>query len=292
MGIQSMTGFGKAQYQGEEHCLLVEIKSVNNRFIDTRFRIPGEFNQIELKLKKDIGNYFKRGSFDVYIQYRPLQNKPTQRLDKLKIKNFISEFDEISKDLNFKFHISAGDFIRPEFLQVCELDNSEKKKLFALLEEVFEGALKNLYDSRLSEGLKLSEIISNHLKKLKELFLKIEPLEGNYQALIESKLRAKFLNLKAELKLDENRLHQELIYYLERLDIKEEINRIKGHITEFEKILDSNGEVGRKLDFLIQELNRETNTLGAKSGLKEISDIVIEMKIELEKMREQVANLE
>lgn len=287
-----MTGFGKAQYQSEEHSLLIEIKSVNNRFIDTRFRIPGEFNQIELKLKKNIGNFFKRGSFDIYIHYKPLQGNSVGRLDQVKIKNFIKDFNEISQELNFKFDISAGDFFKSEFFQNTELDKPEKEKLLALVDEIFEKALKNLYDSRLSEGLKLSEIISNHLKKLKELFLQIDPLEGSYQVLVESRLKAKFLNFKTELKLDENRFHQEVIYYLERLDIKEEINRIKGHIAEFEKILDSNGEVGRKLDFLIQELNRETNTLGAKSGLKEISDIVLEMKVELEKMREQVANLE
>ncbi len=292
MGIQSMTGFGKAQFQSEDHNLLIEIKSVNNRFIDTRFRIPGEFNQLEIKFKKSINRFFKRGSFDIYINYKPLQNKSTYCLDKEKIKNLVCQLKQISIELDLKLDLSAGDFLKPEFFQNLEINSSEKDKLSSLVDEVFEKALINLNDSRLSEGLKLLQIMSDHLKKLRESFQKIRPLERNYQELVESRLRAKFLDFKTELKLDENRYHQEVIYYLERLDIKEEINRIEGHLTEFERILDSSGEVGRRLDFLIQELTRETNTLGAKAGLKEISDCVLEMKMELEKMREQVANLE
>jgi uncharacterized protein (TIGR00255 family) len=292
VGIQSMTGFGKAQFQSENHNLLVEIKSVNNRFIDTRFRIPGEFNQLEIKFKKNISRFFKRGSFDTYISYQPLQSGSSDRLDKEKIKNLVCELKEISKELDVKIDFSAGDFLKPEFYRASETDPLEKEKLSILVDEVFEKALINLNESRQSEGLKLFEIMNDHLKKLRESFLKIGPLEKNYQELVESRLRAKFLDFKTELKLDENRYHQEVIYYLERLDIKEEINRIGGHLTEFDRILDSSGEVGRRLDFLVQELNRETNTLGAKSGLKEISDIVLEMKMELEKMREQVANLE
>ena len=292
MSIQSMTGFGKGQFQNERHSLLIEIKSVNNRFIETRFRMPGEFNELEIKLRKNIGDFFKRGTFDVYIQYKSFQDKLADRLDKVKIQNVINEFLEITENLNVKLQISAGDFLKPEFFQSSELGSSEQPELFGLLNETFENALKNLYESRVCEGQKLVEIIDDHLKKLKELFFKIGPLEGNYQLMVESRLKAQFLNFKPELRPDENRFNQELIYYLEKLDIKEEINRIKGHITEFEKIIGTRGEVGRRLDFLIQELHREINTLGAKSGLKEISDIVLEMKIEMEKIREQVANLE
>jgi len=292
VGIQSMTGFGKAQFQSENHNLLVEIKSVNNRFIDTRFRIPNEFNQLEIKFKKSISRFFNRGSFDIYINYQTLKSRSSERLDREKIKNLVCELKVISKELDIKLDISAGNFLKPEFYCHLETDPLENEKLSSLVDEVFEKALINLNESRQSEGLKLFDIMNVHLKKLRESFSRIEPLEKNYQELVESRLRAKFLNFKTELKLDENRYHQEVIYYLERLDIKEEINRIGGHLTEFDKILDSSGEVGRRLDFLIQELNRETNTLGAKSGLKEISDIVLEMKMELEKMREQVANLE
>lgn len=292
MGIQSMTGFGKAQFQSENYNLLVEIKSVNNRFIDTRFRIPNEFNQLEIKFKKSISRFFNRGSFDIYINYQTLKSRSSERLDREKIKNLVCELKEISKELDIKLDISAGNFLKPEFYRPPETDPLENENLPNLVNEVFEKALINLNESRQSEGLKLFDIMNVHLKKLRESFLRIGPLEKNYQELVESRLRAKFLNFKTELKLDENRYHQEVIYYLERLDIKEEINRIGGHLTEFDRILDSSGEVGRRLDFLIQELNRETNTLGAKSGLKEISDIVLEMKMELEKMREQVANLE
>ncbi len=288
MGIQSMTGFGKAQFQNEDLCLLIEIKSVNNRFLETRFRLPGEFNQLEINLRKKIGIYFKRGSFDVFIQHKYLKAKNSDQLDKAKIKNLVSQFKEISLDFSF----SAGDFLKPEFFQFCEVDPKERTKLFSLVEEVFDTGLKNLNESRLSEGLKLLQVINQHLKNFRELFNKIGPFEESYQEYVEAKLKTKFSNYKMELKLDENRFHQEVIFYMERLDIKEEINRISGHICEFERILDSSGEVGRKLDFLIQELSRETNTLGAKSGLKEISEIVLEMKLELEKMREQVANLE
>ncbi len=283
-----MTGFGKAQYQNDEHSLLVEIKSVNNRFLESRFRLPGELNQIEIKLRKKISNFFKRGSFDVYIQHKCLKSKNLEQLDKKRIKNLITQFKEISPD--FKF--SAGDFLNPEYFLICEEYTKLQTVFLPLVEELFDQGLKELREFRLSEGLKLQQVMADHLNNFNRLFEKIIPLEGTYQEYVESKLKSKFLGNRIDLNLDENRFHQEVIFYLERLDIKEEINRIQGHISEFEKILDSNGEVGRKLDFLIQELNRETNTLGAKAGLKGISELVIEMKLELEKMREQVANIE
>jgi len=187
-------------------------------------------------------------------------------------------------------HIKPTDFLRSEFM--VEQDLSKDTELADMVISAFAKAVENLMNSRLSEGAKLKEVIDNHKNTYIEHYSKIEALSETFQANVEEKLKKRFEEYKSEMPVDQPRFLQEVVFYLEKLDIHEEINRIKAHLEKLDSIISEGGEVGRQIDFLIQELNRETNTIGSKSSLKEISDCVVQMKVQLEKIREQGLNLE
>jgi uncharacterized protein (TIGR00255 family) len=157
----------------------------------------------------------------------------------------------------------------------------------------FDSALESLLVSRKEEGSKLIQTLCSHQEAYVENYKKVIPLKNTYQDQVRAKLMKKMESEKANIKeINEDRFNQEVIYYLEKLDVDEEINRIQIHLEKLTNILQSNGEVGRQIEFLLQELNRETNTLGSKSGHSDISEYVVQMKVHLEKIREQALNLE
>lgn len=285
-----MTGFGRGQAGIAGLHVGIEIKSVNHRFMDTRFKIPIEFLDQELIFKKKLSEKFKRGSFDIFLNYKIPEDNLVEKLDKNKIKKYISEIIALADNVSPQF--SPTDFLRSEFYLDSKLEGDQRDNLISIVHQSFDQAAKELYKSRYSEGERLVVVIKNHLNDFKEHFSKIEKLAETYQEHIETKLKKRFHDLKNEFSLDENRFYQEVIYYLEKLDIHEEINRINSHLVELTSVIEGKGEVGRKIEFLLQELNRETNTIGSKAGLKEISESVIPMKVHLEKIREQALNLE
>lgn len=289
MAIYSMTGFGKGETNNENYTLSVEIKSVNNRFKDYRFKMSNIFNPIEHDLKKVMNDKVKRGSFDIYVNYKKADsNSRFNDLDADKIKDFVNFMKQtLGED---KISLSATSFLRSEFYK--EEDNSKFDELAPLLNVAFDQALENLSISRGEEGAKLIEKIRDHIADFTAEYKKIIPLKSQYKELIQEKLNKKFNEKIADLKVDDTRFNQEIIYYLERFDIDEEISRIDVHLKKFDQLLKAGGEVGRKIDFLVQELNRETNTIGSKAAHDEISECVIEMKVNLEKVREQALNLE
>lgn len=289
--IFSMTGFGRGEASIDNYDLTVEIKTVNNRFKDLRFKMGSIFSAQELQLRKQIDENFSRGSFEVSINYkRSENNQKIFDLDEVKVKSFVDSVSEMLKDKSLGLSANITDFLRPDFY-VDESDQKEKE-LVSLLNKAFSVAVDELKKSRQSEGEKLLVKIKEHRDLYKELYDKVTPLKDQYRSQIEEKLNKKFKEKLSDLQIDDNRYHQEVIYYLERFDIDEEINRIDAHLKKLDEILNAGGEVGRKIDFLLQEFNRETNTIGSKSAHKEISDCVVEMKVQLEKMREQALNLE
>lgn len=294
MKSQSMTGFGKAEKSNDEYTIVVEVKSVNHRFRDVRFRMSSLFNSLELRLRKIVSDYFKRGAFDIHVQYK--RNDSTRRFDDLdenKIQSFITKMNTISKSSKVPVQFQPCDFLRSEFYKD---DNSNRDKVLQeLLLDTIEVALQEIKKSRVAEGVKLLEAINEHRDKYTKYFSTIEKLSSEYQESVKEKLEKRFNEFKSNLesvKVDQPRFLQEVVYYLERLDISEEQNRIRAHLDKLNELLETDGEIGRQIDFLIQELNRETNTIGSKSALKEISDSVVQMKVQLEKIREQGLNLE
>ncbi len=291
MSAQSMTGFGQAVSQSENFIVSVEMKSVNNRFKDVRFKMPASFNSEEIELKKIISDSFSRGSFDVYVNIKRSENKSKfDELDTKKIKDFINKVSPLLKSEGIQPTLSMTDLLKSEFL--IDQDETNKDELNSLLQNAFKSALQDLKKSREQEGEKLIKILEKHLEQYKSHFLIVESHVDHFKTVVEEKLKKRIEEYKSLVNVEQSRLLQEVIFYLEKIDIHEELNRIHSHLEKFQNLIKSNNDVGRQIDFILQELGRETNTIGSKSSLKEISDAVVQMKLQLEKMREQGLNIE
>lgn len=285
-----MTGFGKGEGSNDEFRVVVEIKSVNHRYKDYRFRMPSLMSSLEIHFKKRFAEVFKRGSFDISINYKKADTKNSfSDVDVQKVEAFVKGIKGLPSLSDFKLSIKPTDFLRSEFYK--DIDDDEKS-LKELACTAFDKALDSLQASRLEEGVKMKKILLSHRDQYESVFNAIVESADTFQGIIEKKLRDRMGELSSEISVDEPRLLQEVIYYLEKMDIHEEINRVKSHLKKFDMLIEEDKEIGRQLDFLVQELNRETNTIGSKSSLVEISDSVVKMKVELEKIREQGLNLQ
>jgi uncharacterized protein (TIGR00255 family) len=285
-----MTGFGKGESESDSYTLSVELKTVNNRFKDFRFKMGSIFNAQEIVLKKIIEKNFARGSFEIFVNYKKNATKKTEiDLDYNKIENFISAMKKTAEKTGAQISFAPTDFLKNEFYLE---DEAKEDELITLLTKSFDQAISALTLSREEEGQKLIATLKSHADQYTTYFSKVKELRNSYQDKVKEKLVQRFERDANELSVDQPRFMQEVIYYLEKLDIDEEINRIQIHLEKLDKILSSKGEVGRQIDFLIQELNRETNTIGSKSGTSEISENVVQMKVQLEKIREQALNLQ
>ena len=291
MTIYSMTGYGKGEADGANYSVTCEIKTVNNRFKDFRFKMGSLFNSKEMELKKKLENDFKRGSFDIYINYKRKDAEAGfSHLDAVKIKNYLEKIKEIVRTSEIPLEIKPTDFLRSEFY--LERDEEIEEELYGLLESSFGDAVKELKQVREVEGNKLLGVIQASLKIYEEHCQKIIAQKNTYQEMVREKLGKKFKEELKDVKVDENRFLQEVIYYLEKLDIDEEISRIEIHLSKMKKLLKDGGDVGKQMDFLLQEFGRETNTIGSKAQRNEISEAVVQMKVQLEKIREQALNIE
>jgi uncharacterized protein (TIGR00255 family) len=290
MPIQSMTGFGKGEVEGEKYTVSVEIKTVNNRFKDVRFKMSSLFNSQEIPLKKKIESKFSRGSFEVYVNFKKAKKaKSIADLDNEKVVTFLKQIKEISDASGVQLEFSPTEFLRSDFYTD---DEDKGEQLEELMLEAFDSALLSLEDSRVEEGQKLLVKLNEHKAVFESHYKKVIELKSTYQDGVKEKLQKRFETDASGLNIDEPRFLQEVIYYLEKLDVDEEINRITIHLEKLTNVFEMPGEIGRQIDFLMQELNRETNTIGSKSGNSEISSNVVQMKVQLEKIREQALNLE
>lgn len=291
MSYQSMTGFGKGEVLGDKFRLSVEMKSVNHRFKDMRFKMGSVFSSEEINLKKTLDKSFIRGSFDIFVNYKKTESKELKLvIDNDKVTAYVAKMKDLLKDQDVAMTISPTDFLRSDFALE---DENKEDELKTMLAPAFEQAVVNLLLSREEEGRKLISALETHRDDYLKHFKVVEGLKDSYQEDIKAKLLKRFSDEANDLKIDESRFMQEVIYYLEKLDVQEEISRIKIHLEKLDNLLTSNEtEVGRQIDFLVQELNRETNTIGSKSGSSEISQSVVQMKVQLEKIREQALNLQ
>ncbi|MFG1593152.1 YicC/YloC family endoribonuclease [Halobacteriovorax sp. CON-3] len=289
--IYSMTGFGKAEAGSESLQVTVEIKTVNHRFKDIRFKMSSLFNSVELEMRNLISQNFKRGSFDINVSYKRLETKSRfDDIDTEKVNAFISSMKHLADKNDVQLDIKPTDFLRNEFMKEVDESSIDEMNKFAI--DALKGAIENLKESRKVEGQKMVDVIKKHQQSYEEFFNIVNDKSDEFQAAVKERLEKRFDEYKTAMPIDEPRFMQEVIFYLEKMDIHEEINRINAHLSKLNDLLTKGGEVGRQIDFLIQELNRETNTTGSKSTLQEISEAVVQMKVQLEKIREQGLNLE
>ena len=290
MSAYSMTGFGRGESAGARWNIAVEIKTVNNRFKDFRFKMGSSLSSLEFDLRGQLEKQFKRGTFDVAVTYQKRPDAHVEsNLDPEKVKLWLNSILPLIEG-KLPLSVSPTDFYRQDFMKDEEGDKGQE--LTPLVLEAFTRAVEALKVSRRNEGGSLIEKLNEHLDHYEKLLLKNEQLKGLYPEMMKDKLTAKLSERMKEFKVDEGRLMQEVIFYLEKLEIDEEINRAKIHVAKLREVMKGSGEVGRQIDFLLQELGRETNTMGSKSAHMEISQNVVEMKVQLEKIREQALNLE
>lgn len=290
MTVFSMTGFGKGEAVGPHYTITTEIKTVNNRFKDFKFRMSSLFNSLEIELRSKLEAEFKRGSFDISVSYKKNEKAQTEFLvDPKKVAAYIDLMQPLFTQKNIPFQISPTDFLRSEFYTE---ENSREEEMSPLVFASFDNAVSALKASRNSEGKKLVGVLNSHLDQYEKCLGEVTRLKGLYPDMMKEKLQQKFQEKLKDIKVDESRFLQEIVYYLEKLEIDEEINRAKIHLGKLRSVLGGHGEIGRQIDFLLQELGRETNTMGSKSAHPDISSNVVEMKVQLEKIREQALNLE
>ena len=291
--IKSMTGFGRAIYENEGREYIVEIKSVNNRFCDITIKMPRSLNYLEEKLKKQILNSVSRGKIDLYVTFNNNSDKgKTIKLNTEIAKKYIYELKKLSKDEDIIDNISIIEISKfPDVLNIKIDEDSEEiieKELTIALNE----AIKSFIDMRKKEGNKIKKDLENRIGMISE---KIKQISNISTGLVQEyivKLEARIKELLKNDIVDKSRLAQEVVIYSDKCSVEEEITRLKSHISQFLNLINENIAIGKKLDFLVQEMNRETNTIGSKANNLEITNLVVDIKTELENIREQVQNIE
>ena len=290
--IKSMTGYGKANLSKEQREYQIEIKSVNHRYLDISVKMSRQLSYLEETIKKEIMSKVKRGKIDVFVTFEnnSLEGKEIKINEEL-AKAYVKELKKLAEEENLLADIQVNDIAKyPDVLKIQNNQEDEKIKLEVL--EVVGKATENLVQMRKTEGSKLAEDLNQRLDNLK---VKIEDISKLSTGLIEEyvvKLEERIKEILKNQEIDQTRLAQEVVIYADKCSIEEEVTRLRSHIAQFKTLLDSDEAIGKKLDFIIQEMNRETNTIGSKANNLNITNNVIDMKTEIENIREQVQNIE
>ncbi|MDG2108673.1 MAG: YicC family protein [Flavobacteriaceae bacterium] len=283
--IMSMTGYGKKETQFEDKRISIEIRALNSKSADINLRTPSYIRELDTKIRKHLSTEMNRGKIDLSIHVEFNGQKVPNKINTSVINSYIDQLESIG-DSTISERLAIAMRL-PDTLKSDReiLSEQEKNLIFKLLDIVIE----DIKSYRLDEGAELEkdmllrvDLIENHLEAIK----KIDPERNNK---IEMKLRDSLENLKIEI--DANRFEQELIFYLEKFDITEEKVRLKNHLDYYRKIMKSDVPVGKKLGFISQEIGREINTIGSKANHAELQKIVVQMKDELEKIKEQLLNI-
>ena len=287
-----MTGYGKANLSENEREYQVEIKSVNHRYLDISVKIPKVLSYLEEEVKKEIASKVKRGKIDVFITF---QNNSTEgkeiKINTEVAKIYIDELKRLAAQEEILANIEVTEISKlPDVLSIQNKQEDETIKK-ELLETVSQ-ATEKLVQMRKTEGNKMAEDLLARLKGIQEKVKEISLLSTGLIEEYVVKLEGRIKEILKNQEIDEARLAQEVVIYADKCSVEEEVTRLKSHISQFEELLNSEEAIGKKLDFIIQEMNRETNTIGSKANNLKITNEVIDVKTELENIREQIQNVE
>ena len=291
--IKSMTGYGKSTLEINSRKYQVEIKSLNHRYLDISIRMPKQLSYLEETIKQQISSKISRGKIDVFISWEnnSIEGR-TIKINTALAKAYIEELRKLAEEENLSDNIEVNDIARyPDVLIVQE--NQEDETIKNEIIEVVNKAVNNLVEMKQNEGIKIAEDLRKRLDYFQEEVNKVKEfstgLINEYIVKLEERIKELLPNNQ---EIDKNRLMQEIVIYADKCSIEEEVTRLNSHIGQFKEFLKSDETVGKKLDFIIQEMNRETNTIGSKSNNLNITNGVIDMKTEIENLREQVQNIE
>jgi len=283
--ISSMTGFGKSELIQDYKTITIEIRTLNSKTIDINSRLPYRYKEFDMLLRKKIADSLKRGKIDFSVVYKSNKEDSNSVVNKGIVESYISQLKDIEGFQESDLLSIAMKL--PETLKTekKEIDEEEKSSLLSLLDKT----LFKVISYRDQEGETLFNDFIKRCKLLKTYLGKITNVDNNRKKKIKERINSEIKKLKVEV--DQNRLEQEMIYYIEKLDITEEKIRLKNHISYFIETLNSNTSQGKKLGFICQEMGREINTIGSKANDFEIQKNVVQMKDELEKIKEQLLNI-
>jgi uncharacterized protein (TIGR00255 family) len=287
--IASMTGFARREISGSWGALVCELRSVNHRFLESGFRLPDELRASEGELRQRLARDLKRGKVDCSITFRRLQGAETAlEVDAAALERLLTSVRDISHTLPGNHTVNVLDVLRwPGVLRDEKGDNDELLKAAHVL---FASTVEDLVAARAREGQRLRELLEQRCGGLEILVANVRARLPEVHTRVRARLNERLAELKANV--DQERLEQELAILLQRLDVDEELDRLTGHITEIRRVINASEPAGRRLDFLMQELNREANTLSSKSQDLETTRTAVDMKVLIEQMREQVQNVE
>ncbi len=288
--IASMTGFARREDSGPWGSLVCELRSVNHRFLESGFRLPDELRVLESDLRQALMKELKRGKVDCSFNYREAHGAELAlEIDSVALNRVLTRVKELALSMPEASHtVNLLDVLR--WPGVVREDSSGGEELLTAARALFAQTVSELASTRAREGERLKELIEQRCTGLEGLVAQVRTRLPEVQLRIRERLNERLAELKAQV--DQDRLEQELAMLLQRLDVDEELDRLTGHIQEIRRVVGGNEPAGRRLDFLMQELNREANTLSSKSQDLETTRAAVDMKVVIEQMREQVQNIE
>ena len=285
--IKSMTGFGRAELSSEERKVSVEIKSVNHRYLELGIKLPKKLNFLENKIRNEVKKYVERGKVDLFITYEnDGENNECIRYNSVLAREYYDTYQKISAELDVENDIKASHII------TIESGEDDEELMEQLVIRTVDEAAKKLVDARSEEGQRLYTDLIDKLEHLKGNVQFIEERSPLIDAEYREKITEKVHELLDDHQIDESRIAQEVVMFSDKVCIDEEIVRLYSHIAGMKDALTKGNAIGRRLDFIAQELNREANTTLSKTTDAEIADVAIELKTEIEKIREQIQNIE
>lgn len=291
--IKSMTGFGRCEVSEGDRKITVEMKSVNHRYLDVSMKMPKKLNFFDSSIRAILKKYIQRGKVDVYISYEDL-NEGNEVLTYHPgiAARYMEYFRQMEEQFGLKNDIQVSVLARCPEVLVMEEQKEDEKEIWHLLEQAVCGACERFVEARVHEGEALKDDL---IQKLDEILDTVAFVEERFpQILLEyrQKLEAKVRELLADAQIDENRLVTEVTIFADKICVDEEIVRLRSHVEAMKAALQAGGSIGRKLDFIAQEMNREANTTLSKANDLEVSSRAIDLKTAIEKVREQIQNIE
>lgn len=289
--LQSMTGFGKATCEYNNKKIVIEVKSLNSKQLDVSIKIPNLYREKELEIRNEISQKLERGKIDFSLFIENVGKETTTQFNQAIIEGYYQQINNLSEYLGINPPNNWFDlFLRlPDSLKtdISELDEEEWQTVKKAMQQAFD----ELVAFRVQEGKAIENVFYNKINNIQQLLSEIASYETERIEKIKAKLKEELKSISDKVDYDKNRMEQELIYYIEKLDINEEKTRLQNHLNYFIQVLEEKQAQGKKLGFIAQEIGREINTLGAKANHNEIQKIVVKMKDELEQIKEQIMNV-
>ena len=291
--IKSMTGFGRYEISEGERKFTVEMKAVNHRYLDVSIKIPKKLSFFESAVRNMLKKYIERGKVDVFVTYEEYtQNNVCIKYNKDIAEEYMKYLDQMAGDFSLENDIRVSTLSRYPEVFTMEEQTMDEEELWRELEQAVQGAAENFVEAREAEGENLKEDL---IGKLDAMAVHVDFITDRSPHIIKEykeKLREKIQELLEDTRVDESRLRTEVTIFADRVCVDEELVRLRSHIAQTKEALLAGGSVGRKLDFIAQEMNREANTILSKTTDIEVSGHAIELKTEIEKVREQIQNIE